>query len=101
MPRQRKDDQAVDAFSAPKELLQQAQLAAKARGMTKSGFYRYCLAKELGASEEKAISLATHAGVGNFNVIQVQSGSGSLQVGKLKSPSTSHLPSGSKGKKKK
>jgi hypothetical protein len=66
----RKLDQAVDAFSAPRDLLRLAQLAAKARGMSKSGFYRYCLAKELDYSETAALSVAEHSGTGNFKVIE-------------------------------
>jgi hypothetical protein len=54
----RKSDQAVDAFSAPKDLLHAAQLEAKRRGLSKSGFYRYCLAKEVGYSDSAALALA-------------------------------------------
>lgn len=70
MKRERRDDQAVEAFSAPRDLLRHAQLEAKRRGMTKSGFYRYCLAKALGKSEEEALLLSAHASIGHFEVIK-------------------------------
>ncbi|MDE1170442.1 MAG: hypothetical protein PW734_04400 [Verrucomicrobium sp.] len=70
MTRERREDQAVDAFSASRELLRAAHLEAKRRGMTKSGFYRYCLAKELGVSEEGALKVAEHAGAGQFEVME-------------------------------
>lgn len=54
----RKPDQAVDAFSAPKDLLHAAQVEAKRRGLSKSGFYRYCLAKEVGYSDSAALAVA-------------------------------------------
>lgn len=57
----RKTDQAVDAFSAPKDLLHAAHLEAKRRGLSKSGFYRYCLAKELDYSDSAALALAETA----------------------------------------
>ncbi len=60
MPGQRRADQGVDAFSAPKELLARAAAEALRRGMTKTGFYRYCLAKELGYPEEEALEFASH-----------------------------------------
>jgi hypothetical protein len=64
MPSQtRKADQAVEAFSAPISLLEQARALARDKGMTRSGFYRYCLAKECGFSEEEAAALAQHRGV--------------------------------------
>jgi len=53
----------VDAFSAPKSLLRRAAQEAARRGMTKTGFYRYCLAKELGYPEYEAIELAQHRSV--------------------------------------
>lgn len=68
---ERKSDQAVEAFSAPRTLLREAQMEARRRGLSKSGFYRYCLAKELGADNETAIKVAEHAAVGNFGIIQV------------------------------
>lgn len=84
----RKPDQAVDAFSAPRSLLRAAQLAAKKRGMSKSGFYRYCLAKEVGFSETDAMQFAEHASVGAFTVIEGGGAKGKTQVisgGKFKS----------------
>lgn len=72
MPGARKSDQQVEAFSAPKALLRQAQMEARRRGLTKSGFYRYCLAKELGFPEDQATRVAEHAGVGNFNIIATE-----------------------------
>jgi hypothetical protein len=68
----RKPDQAVDAFSAPKTLLNAAHVEAKKRHMSKSGFYRYCLAKEVGYCEEDALRVAEHAGVGNFETVPVK-----------------------------
>ena len=51
----------VDTFSAPKALLVRAWEEAMRRGWTKSGFYRYCLAKECGLSEEEALRYAQPA----------------------------------------
>ena len=73
MPGERKDSQKVEAFSAPKELLRAAQLEAKRRRLSKSGFYRYCLAKELGRGEAEALRIAEHASTGNFQVINAGS----------------------------
>jgi hypothetical protein len=67
---ERKPDQSVDAFSAPKSLLRAAQLEAKRRRMSKSAFYRYCLAKEVGYTDAQANELTGHAGTGVFNVIE-------------------------------
>ena len=67
---ERKPDQKVDAFSASRGLLRAAQLEAKKRGWSKSGFYRYCLAKELGYSDPEAVKLIEHANVGNFSVTE-------------------------------
>ena len=53
----------VDAFTAPKALLMRAWAEALRRGWTKSGFYRYCLAKEIGMTEEEALRYAQHRGV--------------------------------------
>lgn len=64
----RDENQKVDAFSAPKDLLRKAQLEAKKRRWSKSGFYRYCLARELGYSEVESAHIAEHAAVGNFTV---------------------------------
>lgn len=71
MSGERKESQTVEAFSAPKELLREAQLEAKRRRLSKSGFYRYCLARELGRNEEESLRIAEHAGTGNFQVIKV------------------------------
>ncbi len=70
MPRERSENQAVDAFSAPRDLLRAAHLLAKKRRMTKSGFYRYCLAKEVEYSEQEALRVADNPGVGAFGVIE-------------------------------
>ena len=48
--------------------------------MTKCGFYRRCLAKEVGYSEEAALRLAEHASAGNFGIIQIHYGSQSNVV---------------------
>jgi hypothetical protein len=69
MARNRSEDQAVDAFSAPKDLLRSAHLAAKKLRMSKSGFYRYCLARELGHSEKEALRIAENPRVDEFQVI--------------------------------
>jgi hypothetical protein len=63
MPHTRSDDQTVEAFSLPKDLLEVAKVRAAAKGMSKSGYFRYCLAKELGYSEEEALSMANHRAV--------------------------------------
>ncbi len=84
MPSKRNADQAVDAFSAPKELLRAAQLEAKRRGMTKSGFYRYCLALKLGYSEEQALKFANYQGAGNFSVLPPPSAEKSARAKKNK-----------------
>lgn len=65
----RNTEQAVDTFSAPKSLLHYAHLEAKKRRMTKSGFYRYCLAKELGHDEATALRVSEHAGIGGFETM--------------------------------
>ena len=65
MSHTRKDDQSVDAFSAPKDLLAKAKRRAVELKMTKSGFYRYCLAKALGYSEEEARLFSEHRAVLN------------------------------------
>src|SRR5260370_33163197 len=79
MPRERSETQAVDAFSAPRDLLRSAHLLAKKRRMTKSGFYRYCLAKEVGYSEPDALRIAEHASIGTFQIIQ-NTGSGDQHI---------------------
>ena len=38
--------------------------------MTKSGFYRYCLAKEVGYDEDCALRVAENPSAGNFAVIE-------------------------------
>src|SRR5262245_19711663 len=65
MANSRGKDQGVDAFSAPKGLLAAARKAAIKLRMTKSGFYRYALAHELGYSESEALAVAEHLGVSN------------------------------------
>lgn len=65
MPNSRKTDQCINSFSLPLSLLQQSKRRAAEMGFTTSGFYRYCLAKTLGYSEETAMSLAAHAAVTN------------------------------------
>lgn len=82
MPGERKESQTVEAFSAPKELLREAQLEAKRRRLSKSGFYRYCLARELGRDEEASLRIAEHAGTGNFQVIK----SAGAEKGEASSP---------------
>ena len=59
MSHTRRKDQDVAAFSASLDLLGKADDKAKSLGMSRSGYLRYCLAKELGFpdSEAKAISL--------------------------------------------
>ncbi len=66
MQHQRRSDQTVEAFSAPKSLLEKAKGVAAKRGMTKSGFFRYCLAKELGYSDAEAKELAIHGALRNL-----------------------------------
>lgn len=65
MQHARKSDQTADAFSLPTELLQKVRDRAAELGMTKSGFYRYCLAKELGHDEETARAYSLHRAVLN------------------------------------
>lgn len=61
VPHGRAKSEKVDAFSAPKSLLDAALLRARAKGWTKSGFYRYCLAKELGLADPE--QYLEHGGV--------------------------------------
>jgi len=61
--RQRSDSQAVEAFSAPKDLLRHARQRAVTLGMTMSGYLRYVVALELGYSEADARDLALHPSV--------------------------------------
>ncbi len=70
MPRERSDNQAVDAFSAPKDLLVAAHREARKRRMSKSGFYRYCLAKEVGLSEREALRIAENPSIDAPRVMQ-------------------------------
>ena len=97
MPGQRNESQTVEAFSAPRELIRDAQLEAKRRRMSKSGFYRYCLAKELGRNEEQAQRIAEHAAIGNFQVINA----GTVQKIETNFPSASgvHARKAVKGRK--
>lgn len=60
MPHSRASDQKVEAFSAPRTLLKEAKARAHSLGMTKSGYFRYCLAKELGYSEVSARIMSQH-----------------------------------------
>lgn len=65
MSHTRRQDQSVDAFSLPTELLAKAKERAALMHMTKSGFYRFCLAKELGYSDSEARLFAQHRAVLN------------------------------------
>ena len=65
MSHTRRNDQSVDAFSLPTDLLNKAKSRAAELKMTKSGFYRYCLAKELGFTETQAMLYAEHRAVLN------------------------------------
>jgi hypothetical protein len=65
MSHTRRKDQSVDAFSLPLDLLAEAKTRAAQLKMTRSGFYRYCLAKELGYDEQKARAFAVHRAVLN------------------------------------
>ena len=61
--KQRSDTQAVEAFSAPKQLLRRARRRAVSLGMTMSGYLRYVVALELGYSQAEARDLALHPSV--------------------------------------
>ena len=65
MSQSRRPDQGVDAFSAPKALIAEAKDKAIEMRLTKSGFYRYSLAKILGWSEEEAMAVAEHGAIRN------------------------------------
>ena len=65
MPHVRRKDQSVDAFSLPVELFEKARTRAAEFKMTRSGFYRFCLAKMLGYSEADALKLSEHRAVLN------------------------------------
>ena len=62
----RKSGQTVEAFSISVDLLTQAKRRAATMGMSRSGFYRYCLAKELGYSTEDARRFAEHRALLNL-----------------------------------
>lgn len=64
----RSGDQKVEAFSAPLDLLQKARKEAAGRAMSKSGFFRYCLAKELGYSESEALAISRDIRMEKANV---------------------------------
>lgn len=59
-------DQAVEAFSAPRDLLARAKARAAELGMTKSGYFRYSLALELGYTREEAELLGEHRQVSSL-----------------------------------
>src|SRR5262245_33020060 len=63
MPHTRRQDQAVEAFSAPKSLLTKARDEALRRGFTKSGFFRYFMAIKVGYSEEESKAIAKHRAI--------------------------------------
>lgn len=65
VPGVRKKGQTVDAFSLPASLLSAARLKAVSMGFTRSGYYRYALAKELGYGEEQARQLADNQATQN------------------------------------
>ena len=54
----RSSDQKVEAFSAPVTLLNKALVKARELGMSKSGYFRYCLAKDLGYTDAEAKQIA-------------------------------------------
>lgn len=54
----RSEDQKVEAFSLPLDLFKRAMSRAADKSMTKSGYYRYCLAKDLGLTEEEALAIS-------------------------------------------
>lgn len=60
MPNVRSAHQAVHAVSLSRDLLLQARRRAVEYGMTISGYFRYCLAIELGYSQRDARELAQH-----------------------------------------
>jgi hypothetical protein len=53
----------VEAFSLSKALHQRASARAAEKGMTKSGYYRYALARELGYSETEAQQISRHGAI--------------------------------------
>jgi len=58
MPHTRRTDQTVEAFGISRHLLAQARIRARDLGMTKSGYFRYAFAKELGYPEAEAREIA-------------------------------------------
>jgi len=66
VPHTRKANQTVEAFSLPRELLKAAKVRAAELQMSKSGYFRFCLAKELGIPEGEAKALAAHSSVRNL-----------------------------------
>lgn len=63
MPHTRADSQTVEAFSLNKDLLVRAKRRAVELKMSKSGYFRYCLALELGHPEPEAREIAAHGAV--------------------------------------
>jgi len=55
-----KDSQTIEAFSASRALLAQTKVRAAQLSMSKSGYFRYAIAKELGYSEAEARDLSLH-----------------------------------------
>jgi hypothetical protein len=55
-----KDNQTIEAFSASRELLAQAKVRAAQLSMSKSGYFRYAIAKEIGYSEAEARDMSLH-----------------------------------------
>lgn len=94
----RKDDQAVDAFSAPKSLISEAKARAAGMRLTKSGFYRYCLAKMLGRSEDEALEIAEHGSVRN-SIAAMNDSSGTLPPLAKPEPNPNYKPKPKRKKK--
>ncbi len=55
-----KDSQTIEAFSASREMLAQTKVRAAQLSMSKSGYFRYAIAKELGYSEGEARDISLH-----------------------------------------
>jgi len=55
-----KDSQTIEAFSASRELLAQTKVRAAQLSMSKSGYFRYAIAKEMGYSETEARDISLH-----------------------------------------
>jgi hypothetical protein len=55
-----KDSQTIEAFSASRALLAQTKVRAAQLSMSKSGYFRYAIAKELGYSEAEARDHSLH-----------------------------------------